>query len=164
MTDADRARVTRNLDSSFVTEDENGIPVPKTANAAIMSVETYLRLTQPPEGDPRALLHKQQIMSMKAIEEALATRAPSNRAREEREHQAREPATSGVPAVQPLRQAQPGEYLRNVITQRTVDRNRNQSSADTTNLDDQADRNFEPCGAHASASTSATPACPKASS
>ena len=58
MTDADRTRVTRNLDSSFITEDENGIPVPKTANAAIMSVETYLRLTQPPEGDPRALLHK----------------------------------------------------------------------------------------------------------
>ena len=65
MTDADRTRVTCNLDSSFITEDENGIPVPKTANAAIMSVETYLRLTQPPEGDPRALLHKQKIMSMR---------------------------------------------------------------------------------------------------
>ena len=34
LTDADRTRLTRNLDSSFVTEDENGIPVPKTANAA----------------------------------------------------------------------------------------------------------------------------------
>ena len=147
MTDADRARVTRNLDLSFITEDENGIPVPKTANAAIMSVETYLRLTQPPEGDPHALLHKQQIMSMKAIEEALATGAPNNRAREEREHQTREPATSGAPAMQPLRQAQPGEDLRNVITQRTMDRNRSQRSADAMNLDDPADRNFEPCGA-----------------
>ena len=147
MTDADRARVTRNLDSSFVIEDENGIPVPKTANAAIIVVKTYLRLTQQPEGDARALLHKQQIMSMKAIEEALSTRAPSNRAREEREHQAREPATSGIPAVQPLRQAQQGKDLRNVITQRTVDRNRSQRSADTMNPDEQADRNFEPCGA-----------------
>ena len=80
MTEDDRARLTRNLDSSFITEDENGIPVPKTANAAIMAVETYLRLTQPPEGDARALLHKQQIMSMKAIEDAFSNKAPSNRA------------------------------------------------------------------------------------
>ena len=147
MTDADRARVTRNLDSSFVTEDENGIPVPKTANTAIIAVETYLRLTQPPEGDARALLHKQQIMSMKAIEEALPNKVPSSRAREERERQAREPAAPDVPAAQPLRQPQPGEDLRNVITQRTVDRNRSQRSADTTNLDEQVDRNFKPCGA-----------------
>ena len=126
MTEADRTRLTRNLDSSFVTEDENGIHVPKTANAAIMSAEKYLRLPQPPEGDPRALLQKKQIMSMKAIEEALATGAPNNRAREEREHQTREPATSG--ATQPLRQAQPSEDLCNVITQRTVDRNRSQRS------------------------------------
>jgi hypothetical protein len=83
MAEADRTRLTRNLDSSFVTEDENGIPVPKTANAALISVETYLRLTQPPEGDARALLHKQQIMSMKAIEDALSNKVPGNRAREE---------------------------------------------------------------------------------
>ena len=147
MTEADRPRVTRNLDSSFVTEDENGIPIPKTANACIMTVETYLRLTQPPEGDARALLHKQQIMSMKAIEEALSNKVPSSRAREERERQAREPAAPDVPAAQPLRHRQPGEDLRNVIVQRTVDRNRTQRSTDTTNPDDQADRDFEPCGA-----------------
>ena len=70
MTEVDRARVTRNLESSYI-EDADGIPVPKTPGAALMAVETYLRLTQPPEGDSRALLHKQQIMSIKALEDAL---------------------------------------------------------------------------------------------
>ena len=58
MTEVDRARVTRNLESSYMSEDADGIPVPKTPGAALMAVETYLRLTQPPEGDLRALLHK----------------------------------------------------------------------------------------------------------
>ena len=39
---------------------------------------------QPPEGDARALLHKQQIMSIKAVEEALANKAPTERAQENR--------------------------------------------------------------------------------
>ena len=117
MADADRTRLTRNLDSSFVTEDENGIPVPKTANAALISVETYLRLTQPPEGDARSLLHKQQIASIRAIEEALAAKGPGN--------QAHEPTTSDIPAAQ----RQPVKDLRDVLTQKTMDRNRKERSA-----------------------------------
>ena len=49
MTEAERAGITRNLESSYMTEDADGIPVPKTPGAALMAVETYLRLTQPPE-------------------------------------------------------------------------------------------------------------------
>ena len=135
MAEADRTRLTRNLDSSFVTEDENGIPVPKTANAALIAVETYLRLTQPPEGDARSLLHKQQIASIRAIEEALEAKGPSNRAHE--------PTTSGIPAAQ----RQPVKDLRDVLTQKTVDRNRKERSANAANADDHADRDFEPCGA-----------------
>ena len=41
--------------------DEEGIPVPKTATGALMSVATYLQATQPLENDPRAALHHQQI-------------------------------------------------------------------------------------------------------
>jgi len=121
MTEVDRARVTRNLKSSYMSEDADGIPVPKTPGAALMAVETYLRLTQPPEGDSRALLHKQQIMSIKAVEEALMNRAPTEKVREDRGHRDREPAALAGPAARPLRQPQPGENLRNVITQRTVD-------------------------------------------
>ena len=59
MTDAERAVATRNLDSSIMTEDADGIPIPRTASGALMSLSTYLRATQPPEGDPRAALHRQ---------------------------------------------------------------------------------------------------------
>ena len=82
MTEVDRARVTRNLESSYI-EDADGIPVPKTPGAALMAVETYLRLTQPPESDSRALLHKQQIMSIKALEDALLSKVAAEKAREE---------------------------------------------------------------------------------
>ena len=74
MTDEERAGATRNLESSYITEDTEGIPVPKTASAALMSIGTYLQLTQPPEGDPRANVHKQQMRALKLAEDALWNR------------------------------------------------------------------------------------------
>ena len=71
MTNAERVGATRNLESPYVTEDTEGIPVPKTTSAALMSIGTYLQLTQPPEGDPRANVHRQQIKALKLAEEAL---------------------------------------------------------------------------------------------
>ena len=70
MTDQDRIAATRNLETSYLTEDAEGIPIPKTASAALMSIGTYLQLTQPPEGDPRANVHKQQIKAHKLAEDA----------------------------------------------------------------------------------------------
>ena len=45
--------------------------MPKTAPAALMSIGTYLQLTQPPEGDPRANVHRQQMKALKLAEDAL---------------------------------------------------------------------------------------------
>ena len=59
MTDEERLAATRNLESSYLTEDTEGIPIPRTASAALMSIGTYLQLTQPPEGDTRANVYKQ---------------------------------------------------------------------------------------------------------
>ena len=71
MTDEDRIAATRNLETSYLTEDAEGIPVPKTTSAALMSIGTYLQLTQPPEGDPRANVHRQQMKALKLAEDAL---------------------------------------------------------------------------------------------
>ena len=71
MIDEDRMAATRNLESSYLTEDAEGISVPKTASAALMSIGTYLQLTQPPEGDPRANVHRQQMKALKLAEDAL---------------------------------------------------------------------------------------------
>ena len=73
--EADRVHLTRNLESSFMTEDTDGIPVPKTPASALMAIETYLRLTQPPEGNAHARLHRRQIQSLREVEEVLARSA-----------------------------------------------------------------------------------------
>ena len=71
MIDEERMAATRNLESSYLTEDAEGIPVPKTVSAALISIGTYLQLTQPPEGDPRANVHRQQMKALKLTEDAL---------------------------------------------------------------------------------------------
>ena len=43
-----RTTVTRNLEDSFMSQDDAGIPIPKTATDALMSVATYLQAMQPP--------------------------------------------------------------------------------------------------------------------
>ena len=121
------------LESSYMTEDADGIPVPKTPGAALMALETYLR--------------RQQIMSIKAVEEALTNKAPTERAQENRGRRDHEPAALAALAPRQPRQPQPGEDLRNVITQRTVDRSRTQRMVSTPNTDDRDDSDFEPRGA-----------------
>ena len=71
MTDKERLAATRNLESSYLSEDTKGIPVPRTASAALMSIGAYVQLTQPPEGDPRSNVHKQQMRALKLAEDAL---------------------------------------------------------------------------------------------
>jgi hypothetical protein len=73
LTASERAALTRDLDVSFMTHDEDGIPIPKTAQGALMSVATYLKATQPPDSDPNAALHRQQIKSLHMAGGALAT-------------------------------------------------------------------------------------------
>ena len=73
LTESERAALTRDLGVSFMTHDEDGIPIPKTAQGALMSVATYLKATQPPDGDPNAALHRQQIKSLHMAGGALAT-------------------------------------------------------------------------------------------
>ena len=86
-------------------------------------------------------------MSIKAVEEALMNKAPTKKVQEDRGRRDREPAALAGPAARQLRQPQPGEDLRNVITQRTVDRNRTQRTVNAAITDDRDDGDFEPCGA-----------------
>ena len=138
--DAERDVATRNLDSSLMTEDADGIPVPKIAAGAFMSLSTYLRATQPPEGDPRAAVHRQQIQALRLAEEALLIDAEprEDRNRHDRERAARED--------RPTRHLQEGEDARNYITQKTVDRNRSKRPVNTPTEELYWDNGYEPCG------------------
>ena len=88
-----------------------------------MSIGTYLQLTQPPEGDPRANVHRQQMRALKLAEDALCNTGtpekqieiPTRREREREQIVRTEP---------PTRRYQEEGDMRNVITQRQVDRNR----------------------------------------
>jgi hypothetical protein len=50
---ADRRSISRNLDSSFLSGDEQGNIISKTPEAALMVAQAYLFTTQPTPGDPR---------------------------------------------------------------------------------------------------------------
>ena len=59
--------------------DANGNVIPKTPVAAALVVATYLQVTQPPEGDPRAEQHRQAILGMGMIGAKLQTEAAPRR-------------------------------------------------------------------------------------
>ena len=66
----EKAALTRNLGNSFMTYDEEGLPVPKTAAGALYTAAAYLEAIKPLADDPNAKLHRQQIKSL-----ALAAKA-----------------------------------------------------------------------------------------
>ena len=146
MTDEDRMAATRNLESSYLTEDAEGIPVPRTASAALMSIGTYLQLTQPPEGDPRANVHRQQMRALKLVEDALCNTGtpekqieiPTRREREREQIVRTEP---------PARRHQEEGDMRNFITQRQVDRNRSNRASSSQDLGHHSNGDFESGGA-----------------
>ena len=62
--------------------DKNGNVIPKTPAAAVLARATYLQVTQPPEGYPRAEQHRQAILGMGMIGARLGpneTRQPEAR-------------------------------------------------------------------------------------
>ena len=76
--------------------------IPKTADAARVALATYLSLNQPPEGDPRAAVHKAAMVAVDVLGKEVAPHRSTSR-RNER-------ATD--------------HNLCNDITQRAVDRRR----------------------------------------
>jgi hypothetical protein len=50
--------LSRNLESSFLSVDEQGNIMPKTPEAALVAAQTYLYTTQPNPGDPREHMHQ----------------------------------------------------------------------------------------------------------
>ena len=144
MTDEERAVFTRNLESSYMTEDAEGIPAPKTASAALMSIGTYLQLTQPPEGDPRANVHKQQMRALKLVEDALCNTGTPEKQLETLGRHDRERVTHIDP---PARHHQEGTDVRNYITQKQIDHNRSNRASSSQDFDHHSNNNYEPGGA-----------------
>jgi hypothetical protein len=54
---SERQSISKNLDSSFVSVDEQGNIIPKTLEAALVAAQAYLHTTRPNPGDRREHMH-----------------------------------------------------------------------------------------------------------
>jgi hypothetical protein len=64
---SDRRNVYRNLDSSFLSVDEQGNIMPKTLEAALVAAQTYWYTTQPNPGDPREHMHRAALQGLRLV-------------------------------------------------------------------------------------------------
>jgi hypothetical protein len=64
---SDRWNLSRNVDSSFLSIDEQGNIMPKTPEAALVAAQTYLYTMQPNPGDPREHMHWAALQGLRLV-------------------------------------------------------------------------------------------------
>jgi hypothetical protein len=64
---SNRRNISRNLDSSFLSVDEQCNIIPKTPEAALVIAQTYLYTTQPSPGDPREHMHRATLQGLRMV-------------------------------------------------------------------------------------------------
>jgi hypothetical protein len=60
----DKRNLERNLESSFLSFDEQGNIVPKTPEAALVAAHAYLFTTYPTPSDPREGMHQATLQGL----------------------------------------------------------------------------------------------------
>jgi hypothetical protein len=63
----DRRNLSRNLDSSFLSVNEQGNIIPKTPEAALVAAQIYLYTTQPNPEDPREHMHRAAQQGLRLV-------------------------------------------------------------------------------------------------
>jgi hypothetical protein len=71
---SDRQNLSRNLDSSFLSVDEQGNIMPKTPEAALVVAQTYMYTTQPNPGDPREHMYRAALQGLRLVGNKLTTK------------------------------------------------------------------------------------------
>jgi hypothetical protein len=64
---SERRSLSKNLDSSFLSVDEQGNIIPKTPKAALVAAQTYLYTTRPSPGDPREHMHRAALQGLRMV-------------------------------------------------------------------------------------------------
>jgi hypothetical protein len=70
----DRRNLSRNLDSSFLSVNEQGNIMPKTPEAALVAAQIYLYTTQPNPEDPREHMHRAAQQGLRLVGNKLTTK------------------------------------------------------------------------------------------
>jgi hypothetical protein len=71
---SDRRNLSRNLDSSFLSVDEQGNIMPKTPEATLVAAQTYLYTMQPNPGDPREHMHRAALQGLRFVGNKLTSK------------------------------------------------------------------------------------------
>jgi hypothetical protein len=64
---SERQSLSKNLDSSFLSVDEQGNIIPKTPEAALLAAQAYLHTTRPNLGDPREHMHRAALQGLNMV-------------------------------------------------------------------------------------------------
>jgi hypothetical protein len=64
---SERQSLSKNLDSSFLSVDEQGNIIPKTPEAVLVAAQTYLYTTRPSPGDPREQMHRAVLQGLRMV-------------------------------------------------------------------------------------------------
>jgi hypothetical protein len=63
----ERQSLSKTIDSSFLSVDEQGNIIPKTPEAALVAVQAYLHTTRPNPGGPREHIHRAALQGLKMV-------------------------------------------------------------------------------------------------
>jgi hypothetical protein len=63
----ERRSLSKNLDSSFLSADEQGNITPKIPEATLVAAQTYLYTTRPSPGDPREHMHRAALQGLRMV-------------------------------------------------------------------------------------------------
>jgi hypothetical protein len=93
---SERRSLSKNLDSSFLSVDEQGNIIPKTPEEALVAAQTYLYMTQPSPGDPREHMHRAALQGLRMVGNKLTAKEEEAR-RNKGTHKPRSPRHHNSP-------------------------------------------------------------------
>jgi hypothetical protein len=93
---SDRQSISKNLDSSFLSIDEQGNILPKTPEVALVAAQAYLLTTRPSPGDPREHMHRAALNGLNMVGHKLSAKGEEAYHHKEA-HKARSPRRHNSP-------------------------------------------------------------------
>jgi hypothetical protein len=110
---SERQSISKNLDSSFLSVDEQGNIIPKTPEAALVAAQAYLHTIRPNPGDPREHMHHAALNGLKMVGNKLSAKE-EQAYRNEGTHKPRSPRRHNSPwhrsGSRRSRTPSPGQY------------------------------------------------------
>jgi hypothetical protein len=93
---SERQSISKNLNSSFLSVDEQGNIIPKTLEEALVAAQVYLHMTRPNLGDLREHMHQAALNGLKMVGNKLSAKE-EEAYRNKGAHKPRSPRRHSIP-------------------------------------------------------------------